>query len=136
MAAFASRDKPAFAEHWAKLLQDVTGLKQAVLVDDEVVGNVVSWNSDGKREVGYWIDRAHWGRGVATDALSAFLRLERTRPLYAGVARHNAASMRVLQKCGFTFLPSTNDKPGDANGSHVILVLTEDKITEVGKDKE
>ena len=44
------------------------------------------------------------GRGIATAALTAFLRLEQTRPLYAGVAKHDAASVRVLQKCGFTFL--------------------------------
>jgi RimJ/RimL family protein N-acetyltransferase len=84
----------------------------------------VSWNSHGQREIGYWIDRAYWGRGVATAALSTFLRLEQTRPLYAGVAKHNAASLRVLQKCGFTFLQSTDKASDDADDSHVLLVLT------------
>ena len=41
--------------------------------DGEVAGNIGSWLSDGKREIGYWIDRALWGRGIATEALSAFL---------------------------------------------------------------
>ena len=39
--------------------------------------------------------------GIATRALEEFLRLEATRPLYAGAARDNVASIRVLTKCGF-----------------------------------
>ncbi len=46
-------------------------------------------------------------------ALSAFLCLEQRRPLYAGVARHNIASMRVLQKCGFTLCKSAIDQELD-----------------------
>ena len=78
---------------------------------------------EGKREIGYWIDRAFWGRGIATEALSAFLRLEQTRPLHAGVAKHNAASIRVLQKCGFTLLGPEGEASNDAEASHVLLKL-------------
>ena len=87
MVMFKSRDAEAFAAHWAKLLADDSLLKKAVLVDGQVVGHIGSWTADGKREIGYWLDRAFWGRGVATEALRAFLRLEKTRPLYAGVAK-------------------------------------------------
>jgi RimJ/RimL family protein N-acetyltransferase len=118
MAAFPSRDRPAFDAHWAKLLADDTCLKQAVLLDDEVVGNIGSWTSHGQREVGYWIDRAYWGRGIASAALSAFLRLEQTRPLFAGVAKHNAASIRILQKCGFTCVG-----PDEHDDSFLVFVL-------------
>ena len=117
LAAFASRDRAAFDQHWAKILADDASLIRTVVVDGEVAGNVLSFTREGEREVGYWIDRAYWGRGVATAALSAFLRLEQTRPLHAGVAKHNAASLRVLQKCGFTFHADDD--------SHVILVLRE-----------
>lgn len=116
MAAFPSRDRVAFDAHWAKTLADPANLVRAVVVDGEVAGNVCSFTRDGLREVGYWIGRAYCGRGVATAALSAYLSLERTRPLYAGVAKHNAASLRVLQKCGFTFHADDD--------SHLILVLT------------
>lgn len=124
MVAFQSRDAGEFDQHWAKILADKTNLITTVVVDGQVAGNIGSFTRDGKREVGYWIDRAYWGRGVATEALSAFLRLEPTRPLHAGVAKHNAASIRVLQKCGFTFSESAAEEPTEAEASHVLLILT------------
>jgi RimJ/RimL family protein N-acetyltransferase len=102
MAAFPSRDEAAFMAHWAKILADTHGLKQTILVEGQVAGNIVSFEQSGEREVGYWIDREYWGRGVATKALAAFLSYERTRPLHAYVAKGNVGSLRVLQKCGFT----------------------------------
>ena len=123
MVAFRSRDRAAFDQHWAKLLADDSLLKKTIVVDGQIAGNIGSWTSEGKREVGYWIDRAFWGRGVATEALSAFLCLEQTRPLYAGVAKHNVASIRVLQKCGFTLSRSVDEASNDADASHVLLTL-------------
>src|SRR3981081_2047716 len=92
MVAFRSRARAAFDQHWAKLLADDSLLKKTVIVDGGVSGNSGSWTEEGKREVGYWIDRAFWGRGVATEALSAFLCLEQTRPLHAGGAKQHAAA--------------------------------------------
>ncbi len=63
MVGFQSRDAPAFEAHWAKLLADETVLKQTIVVDDQVVGHVLSFIRDGKREVGYWIDRTFWVPG-------------------------------------------------------------------------
>jgi RimJ/RimL family protein N-acetyltransferase len=56
---------------------------------------------DGKPQVTYWLGKAFWGNGIATLALTEFLRIFNTRPLYASVAKDNAASIRVLEKCGF-----------------------------------
>jgi RimJ/RimL family protein N-acetyltransferase len=53
------------------------------------------------REVGYWLGREFWGKGIATRALVEFLKVVAERPLYARVAKHNIASFRVLEKCGF-----------------------------------
>ena len=124
MVAFNSRDRAAFDQHWAKLLANDSCLKKTIVVDGEVAGNIGSWTADGKREIGYWLDRAFWGRGVGTEALSAFLSLEPTRPLYAGVAKHNVASIRVLRKCGFKLSHSVEEASNDADASHVLLTLT------------
>ena len=123
MVAFRSRDRAAFDQHWARLMGDDTCLKKTIVVDGQVAGNIGSWTSEGQREIGYWIDRALWGRGIATEALSAFLRLERTRPLHAGVAKHNAASIRVLEKCGFTPFHPADTQSQDAEDTHVLLML-------------
>ncbi|HMJ07106.1 MAG TPA: GNAT family N-acetyltransferase [Chthoniobacterales bacterium] len=123
MVAFNSRDRAAFDQHWEKLLANDSCLKKTIVADGQVAGNILSWTSDGERELGYWIDRALWGRGIGTAAVSAFLRLEQTRPLHAGVANHNAASIRVLQKCGFTLLGPEEAAPDDAESSHVLLRL-------------
>ena len=123
LAAFPSRDRAAFDAHWAKTLGNPANMVRTIVVDGEVAGNVCSFTREGEREVGYWIDRAYWGRGIATAALTAYLELEQTRPLYAGVAQHNAASIRVLQKCGFTFRRGDDGEPIVAEDAHVLLVL-------------
>ncbi len=74
-----------------------------------MAGHIVSWEQDGRRNVGYWLGQRFWGRGIATVALSAFLEIEQTRPLYAHVARHNVGSLRVLEKCAFTASPKAPD---------------------------
>ncbi|HSQ57229.1 MAG TPA: GNAT family N-acetyltransferase, partial [Gemmata sp.] len=102
MAAFPSRDREAFMSHWAKLLADETKVVRAILLQGEVVGNVGSWVSEGSRRVGYWIGRAHWGRGIATRALAEFLKEIPERPVQAFVAKENIGSIRVLEKCGFS----------------------------------
>ncbi|MFN2490888.1 MAG: GNAT family N-acetyltransferase [Actinomycetota bacterium] len=101
LAAFPARDHEAHRAHWARILRDDTIITKSILVNGQVAGNIVSWEQKGNREVGYWIGRDHWGKGVATKALSQFIELVLQRPLHAYVAKHNAGSIRVLEKCGF-----------------------------------
>jgi len=125
LVVFRSRDRAEFDEHWAKILADDTCLKKTIVADGQVAGNIGSFGRDGKREVGYWIGRTLWGRGIMSRALAAFLRLEQQRPLYAGVAPHNIASIRVLQKCGFTLCRSASGQEPDlADDTHILLRLT------------
>ena len=65
------------------------------------MGTIASFDLEGEREITYWVGREDWGRGIATRALQEFLQLETTRPLYGRAASDNAASIRVLTKCGF-----------------------------------
>lgn len=102
LAQFSPRDREAFFAHWQQnILGQASVLALGIEVDGLLVGNIGHWHMDGQALIGYWIDRAFWGRGVATLTLSAFLPLVASRPLFAHVAKHNIASQRVLQRHGF-----------------------------------
>ena len=107
MAAFTTPDQAdwdAFERRWSRLRGDESVIARAVVVADEVTGTIGSWGDPGEREVTYWIARSHWGKGIATGALSALLAVDRSRPLHARIAYDNVASRRVLEKCGFHFI--------------------------------
>ncbi|MFI6036763.1 GNAT family N-acetyltransferase [Streptomyces sp. NPDC051315] len=102
MAAFTPQDpadRDAFDAHWRRIRS--TALVRTILADGDVVGNAAVYGEPGEREVTYWVDRAYWGRGVATAALRGLLAEVPERPLYARAAADNAGSLRVLEKCGF-----------------------------------
>ncbi|MFG2623430.1 GNAT family N-acetyltransferase [Streptomyces sp. NPDC048473] len=104
-AAFTSEDptdRHAFDAHWRRILADGSIVMRTVVVDGTVVGNAGAYGPPDDRQVTYWIDRAHWGRGLATAALRALLDVVPERPLHARAAADNNGSRRVLEKCGFT----------------------------------
>ena len=104
MAAFTVEDpanRDDFMARWNKILGDDAIIKKVVLVNEQVVGSILSFEQFGEREVGYWLGKDHWGRGIATKALALFLIHVKVRPLYARAAADNCASIRVLKKCGF-----------------------------------
>jgi RimJ/RimL family protein N-acetyltransferase len=106
MAAFTPADpddRGAFDARWARLRRDRDTTNRVVETEGRVVGQIASFELDGRREVTYWIGRQDWGKGIATRALQQFLTtIELARPLYARAASDNAGSIRVLEKCGFT----------------------------------
>ena len=106
MAAFTTRDptdKEAFAAHWNRILNDDTVLVKTIVFDGHVVGSVATFvdKEFGKPEVTYWIGKEYWGMGLATYALTRFLRDMTVRPIYGRAAKDNVSSIRVLEKCGF-----------------------------------
>jgi RimJ/RimL family protein N-acetyltransferase len=101
MAVTIPRTREAFDAHWAKSLDDPKNTTRAILFDGTFVGTISCFPMDGEDHVGYWIDRAYWGKGIASRALQLLLQEVISRPLIATVATSNTASLRVLQKCGF-----------------------------------
>ena len=101
MAAFPSRDHDAFMAHWKKIMAYENNLIKTISYAGEVAGYILSWEMEGEREVGYWLGKAYWGKGIATQALAEYISIVKTRPLMSHVARHNIGSRRVLEKCGF-----------------------------------
>ena len=105
MAAFTAKDptdRSAFDRHWEQILADDSTLNRTILFGDQVAGNIASFVHFGHQSVSYWIGKEYWGRGIATRALLLFLKEIETRPLFGRAARDNVASIRVLEKCGFT----------------------------------
>jgi RimJ/RimL family protein N-acetyltransferase len=101
MVAFASRDREAHAAHLQRITTDPDVVLRTVVEGDAVAGQVLSFPRNGVREVGYWLGREFWGRGIATAALGEFLRIDTSRPLHGVVAETNMASRRVLERHGF-----------------------------------
>jgi RimJ/RimL family protein N-acetyltransferase len=58
-----------------------------------------------RAEVGYWLAKPHWGRGIMTAVVQRVCRHAFEEfglvKVTAHVFSHNPASARVLQKCGF-----------------------------------
>lgn len=131
MASFPSRNRESFMAHWTKTMADESMVMKTIIVNGNVAGNIVCFPQLGEREVGYWLGRQYWGQGIATRALEEFLKQIDTRPLYAHVAKHNTASRRVLEKCGF--IVSGEDRffsqiLGD-DIEEYILILNNDIVT-------
>lgn len=104
MAAFTvadPSDRDAFDIYWQKILSHDTITKRTILLGETVVGSIMIYPLLGVPNVAYWIWREYWGKGVATAALEQFLAIVKERPLVARIASDNAASGRVLEKCGF-----------------------------------
>ena len=112
LAAVTARDEEAFYAHWRGwVLTDPKGRMRTIVVDDGagavIAGYLMCWQIGDARELGYWIARPLWGRGIASAAVRAFLDDETARPLHATAALHNVGSRRILEKSGFTRVGTT-----------------------------
>ena len=118
MAIMTPRTREAFGSHWAKTLTDPGVTARVVVVGEALVGYISCFMRDGQDHVGYWIDRAYWGLGIASRALTLLLQEVAKRPLVATAATSNGASLRVLQKCGFVIEQVRLSPIPGVRGSH------------------
>jgi RimJ/RimL family protein N-acetyltransferase len=127
MAAFTAKDptdQKAFMAHWHRILADTAVIIRTIEYAGQVVGHVLSYEDAGKPEVSYWIGKAYWGQGYATQALAAFLaQVNQTRPIYARVAQDNLPSRRVLEKCGFVIIEESSGFANARGGEIAELLL-------------
>lgn len=102
----------ADAETWmASVMQDSPPKNYVIEVDGTFAGAVGAHPQGGEHRgsaiFGYWLGRAFWGRGIATDAARTLARYALSegglRRLEATVFAPNLTSARVLEKAGFTF---------------------------------
>ena len=64
MAAFPSRDREAFMAHWAKIMANANVINRTILFDEQVAGNIASFEMEGQREIGYWLGREFTEKGA------------------------------------------------------------------------
>ncbi len=125
MAVTIPRTRAVFDEHWTTILDAPKNITKVILFNEVMVGHISCFPIDSQDHVGYWIDRAFWGRGIASRALQLLLQEVTRRPLIAISATSNVASRRVLEKCGFV-VERTQISPADDRYPEcevVVLVL-------------
>lgn len=113
------------------------GLQLAIDVEGLAVGGIsvdlVTANAPRVGEIGYWLGEPYWGRGISGRAVEmvcplAFERLALDR-LRAIVRSANAASIRILERCGFEMqsrMRRSDRRPGSAV---VEMVYVRDRAT-------
>ena len=99
------------ADLWLAIAADPgASIQLAIDVEGRAVGGIGAIAGEGiftaTAQFGYWLGEPHWGRGIATAAAVALAeRIARGRlfaRLEAQVFDWNPASMRVLEKAGFS----------------------------------
>ena len=113
---------PFDATGWieSKLEREVPTICHVILLKatKELIGycqiQIEVGETDYELSAGFWFGRDYWGQGYATETLHAVLShiggKGRLRPLFAKVHPDNAASRRVLEKCGFVMHGEASDR--------------------------
>ncbi|MBX3499870.1 MAG: GNAT family N-acetyltransferase [Alphaproteobacteria bacterium] len=128
---------PPVLEHVAAWLREHavewragTAYRFAVVVDGRVIGCAdVDEIQDGCGELGYWLERDYWGRGLASEAAAAVLAFATgtlgLRRLQAGHAADNPASGRILERLGFRWVEDRtrwyNSRRADVPRRHYVF---------------
>lgn len=91
------------------------------LEDEGVIGVLGLFTPpNGHLEIGYWIGKPYWGRGLATEACQGALNWTRQawrkKFVIAGHFADNPASGQVLIKAGFLYTGVVEMKPSVARG--------------------
>lgn len=114
--------REAFLSRWRERLTSPDSCARTIWADGQLVGCIMSFPRDGRREVGYILGRAFWGGRIGTRALRLFLSCDATRPLSAVISKHNVASIKMAQTCGFV---QTEELPAkESAGERAAVVLT------------
>ena len=95
-----------------------------------LIGGVSIFAMPYRAELGYWLGRAHWGNGFATEAAQTMLAhgfdVLNLRLVHCRVACDNPASGRVQRKLGFrrTSFETGRSLARGADVEHIHSVLT------------
>lgn len=96
----------------------------AVTLRDGTLAGVISFHFETGHapEIGYWFGEPFWGQGYATEAANTLLRIIDARApmeLEARAISSNAASLHILQKCGFAV---TGERMGACGANKGVMI--------------
>ncbi len=114
-------------------------LCRAIVIDGSPCGSIGLFRGTDvcrkSAELGYWLGRPYWGRGVITGAVKAICRegfaAWDIARIYAEPYDRNLGSRRVLEKAGFTLegtLRSSVWKQGQLLDSRIYSLLREECV--------
>lgn len=108
--AWSDEEVDEFLERQARHLANHGICFGAVVLAEsgEVIGMAgLQPHDDGQFELGWWIWKAHWGQGYATEAATAFVSYARDvmslKRLVAVIDPPNVSSIKVAEKLGMRF---------------------------------
>lgn len=88
---------------------------------------------EGDAEIGYWIGVPYWGKGLIPEAVNCLLRhcFEKLKinRVWCGYYDGNSRSRRVMEKCGFRFHHTEENKTspmGDVRTEHFMLLAKDE----------
>ena len=105
------------------------GLKEPEVWDECAPADAV------QKEVGYWVGKAFWGRGIIPEAVNALLRRGfaelNCAVIWCAHSAFNGQSRRVIEKCGFRrrLVRETTNLLGDTHET-VLYTLTREEWQE------
>ena len=104
----------AQANTWLQRMLSESRLLQVIAISGELIGFVfIHENDDQTAHIGYLLAESHWGKGLATELLKAFISAVKNskswEKLIAGVEASNKASCQLLIKLGF--IEQSSDNP-------------------------
>ncbi len=105
---YSEKDAVSFIKKTAKEQKEKKSVRLAIDINGQLAGIISLERISPEHktaEVGYWLAKEHWGKGIMTEAVSlikkyAFKELKLYR-LHAKVMAPNIGSARVLKKSGF-----------------------------------
>ncbi len=120
----------AFFDHMRDFTENESRFVYGIaLKNGEIIGFINDCELDGTRaEMGYFIGAEHWNRGYASEALSAAIdalfEMGYTH-LKAGHFEENAASRRVMEKCGMKGIAHEEDLEYKGRMHHCLFMAIE-----------
>lgn len=107
---YTLQDALSFVERASVQEDSLEAVHRAIMANGELTGCVgITFQRDIFRcgaEIGYWLGRDYWGKGIAARAISqmsdyAFANFGQLHRLYAMVIAENRASRSAIRKAGY-----------------------------------